>query len=141
MTGPIEIRPFQAKDRAGVIALWDLVFPGGTDWNDAEATIDLKQTIQSDLFFVALSGDRLIGTILAGFDGVRGWVHRVAVLENYRRQGIAAQLMARAEAGLKAIGCPKLNLQVRASNPDVVAFYQALGYDVEDRISLGKPLL
>ena len=140
MTDPIEIRPFQASERAGVVALWDIVFPGGADWNDADATIDLKQTVQSDLFFVALSGDRLVGTILAGFDGVRGWVHRVAVHEDFRRQGIAAQLMAEAEAGLKAIGCPKLNLQVRASNEQVVRFYQALGYDVEDRISMGKPL-
>ncbi|MEL6725417.1 MAG: GNAT family acetyltransferase [Pseudomonadota bacterium] len=140
MTDPLEIRPFQAKDRTGVIALWDLVFPGETGRRDSGATIDLKQTVQSDLFFVAVSGDRLIGTVLAGFDGVRGWVHRLAVHEDHRRQGIAAQLMARAEAGLKALGCPKLNLQVRGSNEHVVQFYKALGYDVEDRISLGKPL-
>lgn len=141
MTNPIEIRPFQAEDRAGVIALWELVFPGETGRRDAGMTVDLKQTVQSDLFFVALCDERLIGTILAGFDGVRGWVHRVAVHEDHRRQGIAARLMTRAEAGLKAIGCPKLNLQVRGSNQEVIAFYKALGYDVEDRISLGKPLI
>ena len=140
MSQLVEIRPFDAKDRAGVVALWNLVFPGGRDWNDADATIDLKLSVQADLFFVALADDRVIGTILAGFDGVRGWVHRVAVHEDFRRQGIAALLMTEAEAGLKAMGCPKLNLQVRASNEQVLRFYQALGYHVEDRISMGKPL-
>ena len=51
------------------------------------------------------------------------------------------KLMQRAERGLKEIGCPKLNLQVRASNLEVLKFYQALGYAVEDRASLGKALL
>jgi ribosomal protein S18 acetylase RimI-like enzyme len=96
--------------------------------------------MQADLFFVACSEGNVIGTVLAGFDGVRGWVHRLAVHAEHRRQGIAAALMARAETELKAIGCPKLNLQVRASNEQAVQFYKSLGYDVEARISLGKAL-
>ena len=141
MTELIEIRPFDVDDRTRVIALWDLVFSNGTDWNDPGATIDLKQTVQPNLFFVAIAGDRVVGTILAGSDGVRGWVHRLAVHGDYRRQGIAADLMKQAEIGLKAMGCPKLNLQVRGSNEQVLEFYQALGYEIEDRISLGKPLV
>lgn len=135
-----EIRSFQSADQAGVIALWDIVFPEGAAWNRAEDVIATKRAVQPDLFYVAVQQDRVVGTIIAGFDGVRGWIHRLAVHPQFRRQGLASHLMRHAERGLKEIGCPKINLQVRASNLDVLAFYRALGYDVEDRASLGKPL-
>jgi ribosomal protein S18 acetylase RimI-like enzyme len=80
------------------------------------------------------------GTVLAGFDGVRGWIHHLAVLPAHRRRGVATQLMRAAERGLANLGCPKINLQVRAGNAGVIAFYRALGYQVEDRASLGKRL-
>ena len=136
-----EIRSFQPDDQANVIALWDSVFPEGAAWNRAEDVIARKRAVQPDLFFVAVRQDRVVGTIIAGFDGVRGWIHRLAVHPQVRRQGLASRLMRRAERDLKQIGCPKVNLQVRASNLDVLAFYRALGYDVEDRASLGKPLI
>jgi ribosomal protein S18 acetylase RimI-like enzyme len=84
--------------------------------------------------------DSSTGTVLAGFDGVRGWVHHLAVHASYRRQGLARSLMTAAEKGLAALGCPKVNLQVRATNSAVVGFYRSLGYVVEDRTSLGKRL-
>ena len=77
---------------------------------------------------------------MAGFDGHRGWVYYVAVKPEHRRRGIGRALMYAAEKGLAAIGCPKLNLQIRATNQDVVAFYQSLGYEIEQRISMGKRL-
>jgi len=77
---------------------------------------------------------------MAGFDGVRGWIHHLAVYNSYRRQGIAISLMRAAEKGLEAAGCPKVNLQVRATNSSAIAFYRSLGYEVEDRASLGKRL-
>ncbi|MEO0607508.1 MAG: GNAT family acetyltransferase [Pseudomonadota bacterium] len=141
LSGSIEIRPYRADDRAEIQALWQGIFPDGADWNQTDPVIDRKQSVQPDLFYVACADKHVIGTILAGFDGVRGWVHRLAVHQDYRRRGIAGQLMHRAEAGLKAIGCPKLNLQVRASNAQVVQFYQSLGYAIEERVSLGKALV
>ena len=77
---------------------------------------------------------------MAGYDGHRGWVYYVAVRPGQRRRGIATALMRRAEEGLARIGCPKLNLQVRASNQAVVAFYRKLGYQVEERVSMAKRL-
>jgi hypothetical protein len=82
----------------------------------------------------------ILGTVVAGFDGVRGWVHKLAVLPEFQRQGFATRLMAAAEVQLKVMGCPKLNLQVRASNASVVAFYERSGYLIEDRISMSKLL-
>lgn len=140
MSLTFKIRAYQPDDKAGVVALWEEVFPGEADRNRPEDVIARKLKVQPDLFFVALHDDRVAGTVIAGFDGVRGWIHKLAVHPDFRRQGLASMLMQQAEHGLKAIGCPKINLQVRASNTGVVAFYKSLGFDVEDRASLGKAL-
>ena len=136
----VDIRVYRESDRKEVIRLWEVVFPGGDAWNNSEEVISTKLSTQPELFFVAVQEERVVGTILAGFDGVRGWVHRLAVCPSQRRQGLASRLMKNAEASLKRIGCPKLNLQVRASNLEVLKFYESLGYTVEKRASLGKPL-
>lgn len=141
MPAPITIRPFQPEDELGTIALWDAVFPGEAPWNNPSDVIARKRTVQPELFFVAINGGDVVGTVMAGFDGVRGWVHHLAVDPAHRRNGLATELMRRAEDGLKALGCAKLNLQVRSTNLGVIRFYEALGFDVEDRASLGKPLI
>jgi ribosomal protein S18 acetylase RimI-like enzyme len=99
-----------------------------------------KLTVQPELFLVAVVDDQVVGTVMAGFDGVRGWIHHLAVQPSHRRQGIASALMSSAEKGLEAAGCPKVNLQVRATNSEVIAFYRSLGYELEERASLGKRL-
>lgn len=140
MDNNVDIRVYRESDRQEVIRLWEVVFPGGAAWNKSEEVISTKLSTQPELFFVAVQDERVVGTILAGFDGVRGWVHRLAVCPNQRRRGLASLLMQRAELSLKGIGCPKLNLQVRASNLEVLKFYESLGYTVEQRASLGKAL-
>ena len=122
------------------IALWNLVFPDDPPWNSPPEVIRRKLSVQRELFLVCLSDKALVGTVLAGFDGVRGWVHKLAVHPDYQRQGIATRLMAAAEQALTALGCPKLNIQVRASNAGVVDFYRRAGYVVEERISMSKRL-
>ena len=140
MRAEIELRPYQDTDRQGVIALWEAAFTDSKAWNAADGVIDRKAAVQPDLFLVAVSGTHVIGTILAGYDGVRGWVHRLAVHNDHKRQGIASALMRQAEAALRTVGCPKINLQVRDSNLEVIAFYETLGYSVEPITSMGKAL-
>jgi ribosomal protein S18 acetylase RimI-like enzyme len=140
MDQALQVRPYEARDHSEVVALWKDVFAGDPPWNEPSVMIERKLSVQPELFFVALSDSTVVGTVLAGFDGVRGWIHHLAVTPTHRRQGIASQLMRAAEAGLLKIGCPKVNLQVRATNSAVIAFYEALGYDVEERASLGKRL-
>lgn len=135
------IRPFIAEYEASIIALWELVFPDEAPWNRPSDMIARKKRVQPELFLVASEGALVIGTVMAGFDGVRGWVHHLAVHPEHRRKGLASELMRRAEAELKSMGCAKLNLQVRSTNLGVIEFYRSLGFDVEDRASLGKPLL
>jgi ribosomal protein S18 acetylase RimI-like enzyme len=90
---------------------------------------------------VAVMDDTVIGSVMAGYDGHRGWVNYLAVSPTHQRRGIARQLMTRVEEELLAIGCPKLNLQVRDSNEEALRFYAALGYVVDPAVSLGKRLI
>ncbi|MEM9624050.1 MAG: GNAT family acetyltransferase [Pseudomonadota bacterium] len=135
------VRRFTPQDQPGVVALWQLVFPDEPEWNESNALIRTKLTVQPELFFVCEWDNRLVGTVIAGFDGVRGWVHKVACHPDAQRNGVARLLMEAAESALAALGCNKLNLQVRAGNHSALAFYQAAGYQIEDRISLGKHLV
>jgi ribosomal protein S18 acetylase RimI-like enzyme len=135
-----KIRSYQDSDEAAVANLWREVFPGSPSWNHPETDIQRKLAVQRGLFLVATFGGEIVGTAMGGYDGHRGWVYYVAVKPGYRRKGIGTALMRGVEEGLTRIGCPKLNLQVRATNHEVVAFYKRLGYQVEERVSMGKRL-
>ena len=136
----MKIRNFLPSDRKMVVSLWNETFPGSTGHNEPSSAIDRKIKANDDLFFVATDGDKIVGTILAGYDGHRGWLYSVAVDASFRRQGIGTELVRHAEAVLAGLGCPKLNLQVRANNASVAGFYESLGFQTEERISMGKLL-
>jgi hypothetical protein len=136
----VAVRPYEARDEEKLIRLWEQVFPNAPAHNRPCNDIALKLKVQPELLFVATQANQIIGSAMAGFDGHRGWVYYVAVHHDYRRKGIGTALMKQVESALKAIGCPKLNLQIRADNHQVQAFYESLGYWVEERISMGKKL-
>ena len=96
--------------------------------------------MQRELFLVGELGGQIVATVMAGFDGHRGWVHLVAVTPAQRKRGFGRMLLVEAEKRLREIGCTKLNLQVRATNAEVITFYKSLGYSVEERVSMGKRL-
>ncbi len=163
----MQIRPYRDADRSQVIALWHncgLTRP----WNDPDRDIDRKLTLEDGLFLVgveingpggprgphgphgsddesteppAAHADAVIATAMVGYDGHRGWVNYLAVAPGLQGQGHGRRLMREAEQLLEARGCPKLNLQVRSGNTAVLAFYAALGYAVDDAVSLGKRLI
>jgi ribosomal protein S18 acetylase RimI-like enzyme len=136
----MNIRAYREDDEAAVAALWRRAFAYTPPWNVPEEDIARKLAVQPEVFFVAESGGQIVGTAMAGYDGHRGWVYYVAVSPSHRRQGIGTALMRHAEQALSAMGCPKLNLQVRAGDHGAVAFYRRLGYDVEERVSMSKRL-
>jgi ribosomal protein S18 acetylase RimI-like enzyme len=123
-----------------VVALWREVFPGEGGHNDPGRAIRDKLAYQRELFFVAAVDGAVVGTVMAGYDGHRGWIYRVAVDPRRQRHGLGTALLRHAEKELAALGCPKINLQVLASNAGVVAFYEKMGYRVEPRVSMGKRL-
>ena len=122
----------------GVRALWEEAFPNDPIWNRAAVAIPAKLSVQPELLLVAVQGDQVVGSAMAGYDGHRGWLYAVAVLSAFQRQGIGRLLVQEAESRLGALGCGKINLQVRTSNEAVIEFYRRLGYAVEERVSMGK---
>lgn len=136
----MDIAPYSNSHRDGVIGLWNDIFAGDPPWNEPGAVIAAKLHEHPELFFVACGDARVLGTVMAGYDGHRGWIYSLAVAPEHRGQGIARALMKRAEEALEGLGCVKVNLQVRGGNEGVAAFYENIGYAVEDRISMGKRL-
>jgi len=136
----LEVRAYRDTDEAAVVALWSRLFPDTRQWNQPAAYIRRKLAVQRELFLVGAIETRAVATVLAGYDGVRGWVYHLAVAPEHRRRGFGRAMMAAAEERLRALGCPKINLQIMRTNAEVVRFYERIGYAVEDRISMGRPL-
>ena len=136
--GDLLIRSYRNSDHDDVVALWREAFPDDPPLNNPDQVIRRKLAVQGELFLVGERNRRIVATVLAGFDGVRGWIYHLAVAATERRLGRGRAMMFEAERQLRQLGCPKVNLQVRASNDEVVKFYRALGYVVEERISMGK---
>jgi ribosomal protein S18 acetylase RimI-like enzyme len=138
------IRTFDARDRDAVIALWRDVFPEYADASrpqrDPALSIDNKMKTQPELFFVGLLDDEIIGTVMAGYDGHRGWVYSLAVASLLQGNGYGRALMQHAEQALAKLGCPKVNLQILSAKTDLRGFYEKLGYKMDEVVSLGKRL-
>ena len=134
----VEVREFQTQDRSAVVLLWNQLFPNATGHNDPNTSLDRKLEANDGLLFVAVEDDAVIGTVMAGYDGHRGWIYSVGVDPRYQRRGVGTHLVRHTERELMSLGCPKINLQVRTDNAEVVAFYATLGFETEDRISMGK---
>ena len=124
--------------RQQVISLWETVFGYDAPHNAPALVIDKKRAVRDDLFFVALAGESVVGTVLAGYDGHRGWLYSVAVHPSHRREGVGRALVNHAERALVERGCMKINLQIIGGNTSVAAFYKTLGFAIEDRVSMGK---
>src|SRR5262245_54957668 len=132
------ILSFRTPDRAALQALWQQVFPDDPPWNAPEVMIENKLKVQPELLLVGELAGSIVGAVIAWFDGVIGWLYHLAVSPEHRRRGFATKLVRAAERGLHDLGCSKVNLHVRATNHEVVAFYRSLGYHVEERVSMGR---
>jgi ribosomal protein S18 acetylase RimI-like enzyme len=135
----LQIRLYRPADETAVVALWQacgLTRP----WNDPQQDIVTKLTTQPELFLVGTLDETPMASAMVGFDGHRGWVYYLAVDPAHRRAGHGRALMHEAERLLAERGCPKLNLQVRNDNAEVIDFYRRLGYTVEERTNLGRRL-
>jgi ribosomal protein S18 acetylase RimI-like enzyme len=129
-----------SKHRKQVIELWETVFAPRDARNRPGLVIDKKVSVKDDLFFVAMESDQVIGTIMAGYDGHRGWIYSMAVIPEKRRMKVGSTLLKHAEKELKKLGCVKINLQIFKDNESVKDFYLKNGYSVEERISMGKEI-
>jgi len=126
--------------RDKVISLWKEVFGYEAEHNAPRLVIDKKLEFGDGLFFIAQNNKAVIGTIMAGYDGHRGWIYSIAVSPNFQKQGIGSSLLSFAERRLSELGCMKINLQIMEGNEVVENFYISNGYQTEKRISMGKCL-
>lgn len=131
----MEIRKYRASDKEALITLWQAVFPNNAPHNDPAYMVDAKLAVD-DLLFVAEESGVLVASCMAGYDGHRGWLYAVAVSPNQRGTGLGSEIVKQAVQALKAIGCIKVNLQIMPDNTQVAAFYESLGFAVEDRVSM-----
>ncbi len=134
----MKMMTFQSSYFEGLDALWKEAFPNDPPWNAASVAVPEKVACQPHLLVVALDNETVIGSVMAGYDGHRGWLYAVAVLQSHRRKGVGTELVAEAEKRLRELGCGKINLQIRASNLPVIEFYKGLGYETEERVIMGK---
>lgn len=133
------LRPYRPGDREALVSLWSVC--GLTrPWNDPHRDIDRKLARDAENLLVLEEGEKLIGSVMVGYEGHRGWVNYLAVHPDRQRQGLGRLLMDEAETRLHDIGCPKVNLQVRTSNETAREFYRQIGYTVDESVSLGKRL-
>ena len=139
-SGDLEIRAYREGDREELVALLREVFPDPAPHNDPDASIRRKLGVAPELLLIGREDGKLVATAMGGWDGHRGWLYQVAVARDVRGRGHGRAIVAAVEALLRERGCPKLNLQVLASNPDAVGFWRRLGYRVEERVSFGKLL-
>ena len=135
----MQIRPFAAHDEPEVVSLWErceLTRP----WNDPHKDIQRKVAVSPDLFLVGEVDGRVVAAVMAGYEGHRGWLNYLAVEPALRRRGLGRAIVEEAERRLRLRGCPKVNLQVRTTNPEAIEFYRRLGYSVDEAVSMGKRL-
>lgn len=136
------VRPVAPGDADAVVALWRVVFPEYRDplhpQRDPVASVARKLAVRDGLFWLAAQEGRVVGTAMAGWDGHRGWLYSVGVHPEARRAGIGARLVAEAERALRALGAPKINLQILAGNEAARAFWQRLGYAQDAVVCFGK---
>lgn len=136
----VDIRAFALGDEDAVVALWEEAGLTRT-WNDPYADIRRKLAVQPELFLVAVDDDAIVGSVMAGYDGHRGWLYYLASASTHRGQGVGGALVAEAERLLEAMGCPKVQLMVRPDNTGARGFYDALGYEPFDTWATGKRLI
>lgn len=136
----MKIREFRIDDYPMVRDLWQtagLIFRPGDELED----VKLKLQRDPDLFLVAEKDDEIVGSVMGGWDGRRGWIYHLAVKPEHQRKGIGVGLVREVEKRLVAKGAKKVNAQVYKWNEQSSAFFRAIGYETQpDLIIIGKQL-
>jgi ribosomal protein S18 acetylase RimI-like enzyme len=134
------IRQYSPQDEKTVIELWqkcNLTRP----WNNPKLDIERKLKVDPELFLVGVLDNQIVATVIGGYEGHRGWVNYLGVEPLHQKKGLGKRLMYEIENKLEALGCPKINLQVRNDNYEALAFYKQIGYKNDDVVSMGKRLI
>jgi ribosomal protein S18 acetylase RimI-like enzyme len=134
------IREFKYPDDYDqAVEIWKNAAPGvNFSRSDTPAEIQKKLTYSPDLFLVAIVKEKVVGTVIGGYDGRRGIIYHLAVQSHFRKSGIGRALMQEVESRLKIKGCLKSYLMITKENPSVIEYYQELGWKLMDVKIMGK---
>jgi ribosomal protein S18 acetylase RimI-like enzyme len=133
----LAVAPITDADVEAVIALWlrcGLTRP----WNDPAGDIAFARRTPTAEILVGRADGAIVGATMVGQDGHRGWIYYLGVDPEQQRKDFGRALMAAAEDWLRRQGVEKVMLMVRAENKQVQAFYDSIGYDVQERVVYAK---
>ena len=133
------IRPFQTEDVDALVALWKMCELTGP-WNNPHKDIARKLQVQPELVLFGLLRNSLIATVMGGYEGHRGWINYLAVHPDFQGNGYGQEIMNSVETGLREMGCPKINLQIRTGNDRITYFCEKLGFTKDHVVSMGNRL-
>jgi ribosomal protein S18 acetylase RimI-like enzyme len=128
------LRSGAVADAAAVVALWRAADAEPTVSDDAGSVARLIAHDPDALVVAEAGGGEIVGTLIAGCDGWRGHLYRLAVHPRMRRRGVGLALVAEAERRLCARGAPRANAMVVADHAHAVAFWEAAGYGRDARM-------
>jgi ribosomal protein S18 acetylase RimI-like enzyme len=127
----MDVVELTGDDAASAAALWADV--GLTrPWNDAAADFQRALDGPTSAILGLRHDGELVGTVMVGHDGHRGWVYYLAVAETHQRVGLGSELMRAAEEWLRTRGAVKVQLMVRSENESALEFYGRVGYESND---------
>lgn len=140
---PIKIREFHyPEDYSHVVNIWERIEKGvRIGMSDTPKEIEKKLLRDPDLFLVAESKGTLIGTVIGGFDGRRGYIYHLAISSEFRGKGIGSRLVSEVEMRLRAKGCIRCHLLVNNNNDEARSFYDSKGWRPLDDTVYAKDLV
>ncbi len=130
------IRIFQIEDHCAVVALWRRTEGVGLNESDTRSAIAAYLRRNPRMSFVAEKDGRIIGAVLCGHDGRRGYLHHLAVAKRHRRRGIGRQLVSACLERLRALGIPKCNIFVFANNAEGMKFWTRNSWNVRSDLRM-----
>ncbi len=135
----MRIRSFRLGDYVAITTIWRET---GLEKKEAESMDDLAKQLawDSELVLVAEAEERVIGVIVGTLDGTRGYFYRLAVDPSYQGHGVGKELVQALEKRLKQRGAKRVIIMVNQNNKTVIPFYNSLGYEVQEYITLSKSL-
>ncbi len=132
----IKISRFTIDAYDQVMALWTDIPGIGLSEADSKENISRYLGRNPGMSFLAEKEGQIVGAVLCGHDGRRGYIHHLAVYPNYRRQGIGRKLIDNCLTGLNAIGVNKCHLFIFEDNKEGMIFWENLGWSYRSDISV-----
>jgi ribosomal protein S18 acetylase RimI-like enzyme len=134
------IKQYKPEYEKAVIELWRKCNLTRTQ-NNPKLDIERKLKVNPELFLVGLMDSKVVAAVMGGYDGHRGWIYYLGVDPAYQRKGLGRQMMEAIEKKIRAMGCPKINLQVRTDNLKAMKFYERIGFKMDEVVGMGKRLV